>query len=1019
MKKKSLLFLSLCAWTLQSYIVQANTIVETGSQATQETETNSLSNLSNTTENQQSENTDSSNTVKVLEETKAVTETDSSSKSLPTENVETTSESISNVSQEKTSAIDTNVTAVSDSKSEIVNENTESTEHTENTSISTVSTTELSAETKVEHTASDISSTAVAPSNVDKATSKLVATKVVTSNSEQLNSEAQKSNVIAVENVNAVDGTFNVRVSKVSAPKEIKTVYVPTWSEVGGQDDIIWYAAKRQLDDSYLITVDKKQHKNSVGKFHSHVYLLATDGSLSGIGGTSIVLPEVKASGSVSAVNINSNTGSYEVKVNNIVAPNGLQKIFVPTWTENKGQDDIVWHEAQRQTDGSYLARILKSEHKNESGKYTSHVYLLGKDGVLSGLGTTSAELKNIKVSGSVSAVNINSNTGSYDVKVTNIVAPNGLEKIFVPTWTDSKGQDDIVWHEAQRQSDGSYLANITKTQHKNESGKYTSHVYLLGKDGVLTGLGTASAELKDIKPSGSVSAINIDANSGSFEVKVSNIVAPQGLSKVYVPTWTDNKGQDDIVWHEAQRQTDGNYLVKITKKQHKSESGKYTSHVYYLGNDGSLSAIGSTSVNLPEVKPSGKVSTVNINVNLGSYQVKVSDIVAPLGLDKVFVPTWTENKGQDDIIWHEAKRQSDGTYLTTITKAQHKFESGIYTSHVYYLSTDGNLSAIGATSAVLPEVKESGTLSVSNINTTDGKFDVQVTNVVAPKGIDKVYLPTWTENNGQDDIKWYEAQLQTDGSYKLTIESSRHRYSSGLYHVHAYYRGLDGSMTAVGTTSVELPEGAYTEKATQRSYTVYLDPGHGGADSGASYGGIHEKNLAMSVANKLRENLLQRGINVLMTRTADYDVDFRTERSKMANNSEADLFVSIHFNATGAGVTTTKGIETYWYKYDPAYQPKINKEMHNDATRLAESEILANKVQSSLIKETGAVDRGVRRDTFAVLRETAIPAILVELGFMDNPSELNVIKTDSYHTKLANALTQGIVDWYGAVEGK
>ncbi|HEM2808824.1 TPA: GBS Bsp-like repeat-containing protein [Streptococcus suis] len=919
MKKKSLLFLSLCAWTLQSYLVQANTIVETGSQATQETETNSLSNLSNTTENQQSENTDSSNTVKVLEETKAVTETDSSSKSLSTENVETISESISNVSQEKTSAIDTNVTAVSDSKSEIVNENTESTENTENTentSISTVSTTESSAETKVEHTASDISSTAVAPSNIDKATSKLVATKVVTSNSEQLNSDAQKSNVIAVENVNAVDGTFNVRVSKVSAPKEIKTVYVPTWSEVGGQDDIIWYAAKRQLDDSYLITVDKKQHKNSVGKFHSHVYLLATDGSLSGIGGTSIVLPEVKASGTVSAVNINSNTGSYEVKVNNIVAPNGLQKIFVPTWTENKGQDDIVWHEAQRQTDGSYLAKITKSEHKNESGKYTSHVYLLGKDGVLSGLGTTSAELKNIKVSGSVSAVNINSNTGSYGVKVTNIVAPNGLEKIFVPTWTDSKGQDDIVWHEAQRQSDGSYLANITKTQHKNESGKYTSHVYLLGKDGVLTGLGTASAELKDIKPSGSVSAINIDANSGSFEVKVSNIVAPQGLSKVYVPTWTDNKGQDDIVWHEAQRQTDGNYLVKITKKQHKYESGKYTSHVYYLGSDGSL-------------------------------------------------------------------------------------------------------SAIGATSAVLPEVKESGTLSVSNINTTDGKFDVQVTNVVAPKGIDKVYLPTWTENNGQDDIKWYEAQLQTDGSYKLTIESSKHKYSSGLYHVHAYYRGLDGSMTAVGTTSVELPEGAYTEKATQRSYTVYLDPGHGGADSGASYGGIHEKNLAMSVANKLRENLLQRGIKVLMTRTADYDVDFRTERSKMANNSEADLFVSIHFNATGAGVTTTKGIETYWYKYDPAYQPKINQEMHNDATRLVESEILANKVQSSLIKETGAVDRGVRRETFAVLRETAIPAILVELGFMDNPSELNVIKTDSYHTKLANALTQGIVDWYGAVEGK
>ena len=86
---------------------------------------------------------------------------------------------------------------------------------------------------------------------------------------------------------------------------------------------------------------------------------------------------------------------------------------------------------------------------------------------------------------------------------------------------------------------------------------------------------------------------------------------------------------------------------------------------------------------------------------------------------------------------------------------------------------------------------------------------------------------------------------------------------------------------------------------------------------------------------------------------------------------------------------------------------------------RLAESEILANQVQTSLISGTGAVNRGVRRDTFAVLRETAIPAILVELGFMSNPSDLQKIKEDAYQTKLANALAQGIDNWYGAVGSK
>ncbi|MGQ7461451.1 GBS Bsp-like repeat-containing protein [Streptococcus suis] len=1021
MKKKSLLFLSLCAWTLQSHLVQADTFVETTAQPSQGAEAASLSDSSSSIATSSSQQTATSTSSSLSEQSESLksetaissnsqtTSTTSTEAANSTESTEETSES-----ESQADSVTTATTSSSTSNSTPVT----SSEIAASTASVSNTTSEKSVISSLAGSNSTPTNKVVAASNVATTSSTSVAARAATTTS-QTTTSAQTSNIVAVENVNAVNGSFDVRVSKVSSPKEIKTVFVPTWSEVNGQDDIIWYAAKRQLDGSYLINVDNAQHKNSVGKYHSHVYYLATDGSLSAIGATSTVLPEVKASGVVTATNVNSNTGSYEVKVTNIVAPNGLQKIFVPTWTDNKGQDDIVWHEAQRQSDGTYLAKITKTQHKNESGKYTSHVYLLGTDGSLTGLGTATAELKEIKASGTVTAVNVNSNTGSFEVKVSNIIAPQGLSKVFVPTWTDNKGQDDIVWHEAQRQTDGSYLAQIAKTQHKNESGKYTSHVYLLGTDGSLTGLGTATAELKEIKASGTVTAVNVNSNTGSFEVKVSNIIAPQGLSKVFVPTWTENKGQDDIVWHEAQRQSDGTYLAKITKTQHKNESGKYTSHVYYLGTDGSMSGVGVTSAVLTEVKPSGTVAAVNINGKTGSFEVKVSSIVAPLGLDKVLVPTWTENKGQDDIVWHEAQRQSDGTYLAKITKTQHKNESGKYTSHVYYLSTDGNLSAIGATSAVLPEVKESGTLSVSNINATDGKFDVQVTNVVAPKGIDKVYLPTWTENNGQDDIKWYEAQLQTDGSYKLTIESAKHKYSSGLYHVHAYYRGLDGSMAAVGTTSVELPEGAYTEKATQRSYTVYLDPGHGGADSGASYGGIHEKNLAMSVTNKLRENLLQRGINVLMTRTADYDVDFRTERSKMANNSEADLFVSIHFNATGAGVTTTKGIETYWYKYDPEYQPKINQEMHNDATRLAESEILANKVQSSLIKETGAVDRGVRRETFAVLRETAIPAILVELGFMDNPSELNVIKTDSYHTKLANALTQGIVDWYGAVEGK
>ncbi|MEG3343335.1 GBS Bsp-like repeat-containing protein [Streptococcus suis] len=895
MKKKSLLFLSLCAWTLQSHLVQADTIVDAASQASQETEMSSLSN-SNISVSQRTslavanEGTKQSKTL-VAENTTV------SSLQTPSSEIVGSANSMSELTNQGESIADSTT---------ISNEVKPDQETTSSNAISVTSGVSLTKETA--SVASSTSSTSAGTGNTVTTPSTNVAAKSTVSSSSQSTTSTQASNVVAIENVNAVNGSFDVRVSKVSSPKEIKEVYIPTWSEVNGQDDIIWYAAKRQLDGSYLINVDNAQHKKSVGKYHSHVYYLATDGSLSGIGATSAALPELKASGTVSAVNVNQGAGSFEVKISDIVAPKGIAKVLVPTWTESGGQDDIVWHEASRQSDGSYLARINKTQHKYESGKYISHVYYRGHDGSMTAIGGTSVELPELKPTGTITIENRNDAQGTFDVRVTNVSSPRGLDKVYVPTWTESGGQDDIVWHEASRQSDGSYLARINKTQHKYESGKYISHVYYRGHDGSMTAIGGTSVELPELKPTGTITIENRNDAQGTFDVRVTNVSSPHGLDKVYVPTWTESGGQDDIVWHEASRQSDGSYLARINKTQHKYESGKYISHVYYRGHDGSMTAIGGASVELPESKLSGTITVSDVNGQAGSFNVRITNISSPRGLDKVYVPTWTESGGQDDIVWHEASRQSDGSYLARINKNQHKYSSGKYISHVYY-------------------------------------------------------------------------------------------------------RGTDGSMTAVGGTSVELP--------STRSYTVYIDPGHGGRDSGASYGGVHEKNLALSVSNKLRENLLKYGINVLMTRTGDYDVDFKTERSRMTNASNADLFISIHFNATGAGVSNATGIETYWYQYDPEYQPKINKEMHNNPTRLAESEILANKVQESLIKETGAVNRGVRRETFAVLRETAIPAILVELGFMDNPSELQVIKQDSYHTRLAKALAQGVMNWYGAVEGK
>lgn len=216
-----------------------------------------------------------------------------------------------------------------------------------------------------------------------------------------------------------------------------------------------------------------------------------------------------------------------------------------------------------------------------------------------------------------------------------------------------------------------------------------------------------------------------------------------------------------------------------------------------------------------------------------------------------------------------------------------------------------------------------------------------------------------------------------------------------------------------------EAAPGVTAGRYIEAKQLIYLDPGHGGWDSGAAFNGVYEKTLNLKVANKVKALLEAKGYNVAMTRYTDVSVSGTTNlstellaRAAMANAAKADIFVSIHHNSAGYASTIT-GIETFYYGYYPGYEPQINQAMHLDPTRLANSVTLADEIQSSLIRATGAKDRGIYDETFAVLRETAMPAVLLELGFMSNATELAKLATDSYQNVLAQAVANGIINYY------
>lgn len=205
--------------------------------------------------------------------------------------------------------------------------------------------------------------------------------------------------------------------------------------------------------------------------------------------------------------------------------------------------------------------------------------------------------------------------------------------------------------------------------------------------------------------------------------------------------------------------------------------------------------------------------------------------------------------------------------------------------------------------------------------------------------------------------------------------------------------------------------EGGFTKG--QYSNTIFLDPGHGGRDSGAFYYNVAEKDLNMQIYRKLRSKLEELGYKVLTSRDSDIDVDFVTERSRMVNKTNSDIFISIHFNATGNTYSKASGIQTYSYSDEPDYPSKINKYWHNHPDRMSESKRLATAIHSSLLAETGAKDAGLLESSYAVLRETAKPAVLLELGYMDNFSENQQIRDSHYKDKLVAGIVKGIQKYY------
>ena len=378
--------------------------------------------------------------------------------------------------------------------------------------------------------------------------------------------------------------------------------------------------------------------------------------------------------------------------------------------------------------------------------------------------------------------------------------------------------------------------------------------------------LKTTESKPQENRVSGNLTINNQTSN--GFDVVVTNVSGGgKTVQEVRVPIWSNKDGQDDLTWYHADKQSDGSYKVHVDKASHKGDAGTYSVQLYYML-DGKRTYITETTATVPESQVTGKLTITNQTSN--GFDVVVTNVSGGgKAVQEVRVPIWSDKDGQDDLTWYHADKQSDGSYKVHVDKASHKGDAGTYSVHLYYM-LDGKRTYITETTATVPESQVTGKLTISN-QMSNG-FDVVVTNVSGGgKEVKEVRVPIWSDKNGQDDLTWYHADKQSDGSYKVHVDTASHKGDAGTYSVHLYYM-LDGKRTYITETTATVPQitetqvtgkltnnGSYYSVRGKYDNIIIVNKKHG-LSKDYNPG---ENPTAKAAFIRLRDDMINQGLNV------------------------------------------------------------------------------------------------------------------------------------------------------------
>lgn len=466
--------------------------------------------------------------------------------------------------------------------------------------------------------------------------------------------------------------------------------------------------------------------------------------------------------------------------------------IMAAAWSQQDGQDDLIWYNAKANGDGTYTIRVPMCRY-NVVGRYLVHVYNHGIHGQLLGgltfqnthvVGHTDTVASDSSTCVSAGQVKYvcrycgASHTSSAPAKrhtVSAVVdsecrtmtvtmnAGNGHahSNVRFAVWSSANGQDDLTWYTAKKNSSGQWTYTVPLVNH-NSTGTYFIHAYS-SDSGQNRLIGNTTAQVAKLPAPDTVTA-QVSDNCRTMSIRLDTA---RSYSGIRFAVWSSAGGQDDLVWYTAKNAGSWTYDVDLARH---NTTGTYFIHVY-SGNKlvaHTTAQVKSLPAPAPGVKPglTAAVSADNAAMELA--------LTTTAKYGKVRFAVWSSANGQDDLVWYDG-RLTGSTWSAGVKLLNHKTLGG-YFIHVY---ADGKLVAHTTANVYGMPPQQSAQAIVTD------DFAWMKLRLYSATGYSSIRFAVWSNVGGQDDLVWYKGE-NIGGAWVAAADLTRHN-STGTYFIHIY----------------------------------------------------------------------------------------------------------------------------------------------------------------------------------------------------------------------------------------